>query len=47
MTRLLCIFFPCRWFHIKDSIWQCERCKTISKDRVDNGSGGWHKGCPQ
>lgn len=37
--RWLCVFFPCRWQHIRFGIWQCTRCKTCSLGRVPAGPG--------
>lgn len=46
MKHLLCIFRPCVWFHVKDGIWQCYRCKTISMGKVlPNDS--YMNNCPQ
>jgi hypothetical protein len=27
---ILCMIMPCKWIHIKNGLYQCPRCKTIS-----------------
>ncbi len=34
-----CIFTACNWFHHKSGIYQCHRCKRISKGAIRDSVG--------